>query len=458
MSDDKQYIQARAQALELAKRAQQITTSESARRQKMRTFGVNPTCKVIVEHREVLRGDDSAQRWLDSQDFVTNPDAQVVAAVTKLAKGQTLTSQEMTIVTEAAKSSSYLRNSLEMYGKRISKSSSQNMDISETVLNWSLAKSMELGGGSLKITCMADKSNILRSVDNGDKFLLYIDNELIFWGVCMKWTYPNEWEIEYSVNDPMWYLKNGLVWIQNEEMTLAQAFVKICNELALPYEEPKLQKLCKLKPRVETNTTAMAILQSMIEETLVGIQKQYAIRMNPEKLELVDLEGTWNGTTLTKEGTQFDVIEAMTEFTASQSIEDATYTELNVYSNINNNLKLYAVQDLPSIEKYGILRYQEVVNNVIIKEEQLDNVMSLVKYETSDLNFSILGVVNVMPCDSIVIANSTYLVSSVDYNYTPEGYSMDITCARWQKPDPDVVGGEEWNFVEQYERMKEKTK
>lgn len=452
------YKDAMELALNVARRAQNTNEEESLKRQKIRSFiQTNPDTQVYVLHREIISGTDAATQYLDSG--VTN-DKELIKAITKLSKGDKLTADEIALVDKHAKTSKRLRDALDMYGKGITKRSTQKMCISESVLEWSVSKSMKIGGGVLTLRCMVDKDNILRDVGLGDHFYVYIENELIFWGVCGEVSYPDEWNIEYSVNDPMWYLRNGLCWIQNKPMTLKDAFVKICNDLALDYEPITIpdKYFPPLNPRVEVNTTAMSLLQTMIEETMISVNKMFYIRTSPDKLELVDTEGVWEDGKLKQEGSQFDVVDAMTSFKATQSIQTDTYNDISLYTKKGNMAVPWIEQDVTFVERYGLLRYQEVINNAIIKEETLDNIIRTTKYPTHELEFDIQGIINVMPGDTIRMCESIYLISDLRCTYDSSGYNMSITCARWQKPTAEGDPcGESWDFVGQMERERQKT-
>lgn len=452
------FAKARETASQIAALAQ---TSEqpSAKRIDIHTFGVNPEMRLSVKRRTIIQGPDAAQRCIDSGALDGFPEAKSLTE--KLARGGTLTTAEQAKLVDVAKTNADLQNALRLQGQNISEYRTQDIDISQTVLSWTINKSMSDGGGVLTVRVQPDFENQTRSINLGDKFYLYIENELVFWGLCMEIEYPNEWEVEYVVNDSMWYLKNNLVWIQRSPMSLEDAFVKVCTELGLPYEKPALELVPpvkpKLKPRAETNGTAMSILQAMITETMIVAQKQYAIRMSPDKLELIDLEGTMKDGKLVMEGTAFDVGEAMTEFKATQSIQQETYNDIRAFSNISHTLHGYNVQDLPSIGQFGILRYQEVLNNAIIKEAQLDNVLSITKYPTNDLEFAILGIINLMPGDTIRLFQSIYLCAAITYTYDGSGYTMNIRCSRWQEPQSrsGQTVGNTWSFVNEYEQYRE---
>lgn len=450
ITNAKAYEKARQQASDAARRAQ--TSGEvSYKRHEIRAFGVNPTTRITVQHRQIVSGTDAAQRLLDG-DTPINNDAKAVAGLKKLAEGKPLTSAELDYLTSVSKDYTPLRVSLDMYGKSISQTYTQMQDISQSVLEWSYTRSLTKGGATLQLSTQVDAENKLRELAMGDKFYIYIEDELVFWGICMEISCPNEWKIEFVVNDLMWYLRNKLVWIQNTPVTLTDAFKNICDQLALPYETLNVPPTPPLNKRVETNNTAMALLQTFIAETMIAVGKQYAIRMSPDKLELIDLEGRWENGKLIQDGTGFDVIEAMTSFKVVQSVQQETYNDVRVFNNINKTLKLYNVQSLPDIERYGILRYQQIVNNAIIQEQQLDSILNLTRYPTNDLSFDIIGIINLLPGDTIRLLQSIYLCNDITYKYNSSGYTMSITCARWQKPTDTMV----WNFVDEYLSEKEK--
>lgn len=453
----KQLEAARQQALSIAKLAQSSGSATSLKRKDVHTFGVNPNTKIVVQHREIWQGADAAQRYIDSGAMSGVSDPRIISGMNKLASGNgALTKEEVASMTEYAKARPSVQKMLEMRGNNVSISKTVDNDVSACVTKWSVSRALT-SGGTGRVSMQVDDENVLRTqLTVGDKFYIYIEDELIFWGICTQLECPNEWEIDCVVNDSMWYLRNNLVWVQNTPVTLSDAFVNICEQLGLPYEKPNIPPTTPIKPRVETSATAMTILQTFLQETMIAMNKQFFIRMSPDKIELVDAEGRWEGNKLIQDGTKFDVVEAMTSFKSSVSIQDETYNDVRIFSNIKKTLHGYNVQDLPSIERYGILRYQQVLSNAIIKEQSLDNILRITKYPTNDLSFDIVGLINLLPGDTIRLMQSIYLCASVECTYDGSGYGMSIGCARWQKPmnqDGDKVG-EDWDFVHELNEVR----
>lgn len=440
------FASAQKQALLAAANAQSIADGEKVgRRDKPSTLGVNPVCKVVAYIRNVRQGTDAAANYLASGDV--DEDTELYRAVAKLASGRTLSQGEYALVAAASKESPRLTTALQMYGSSVSQRSSQRCDLSECVQNFSLSKSLKVQGGSCQLRIQVDSEDVARGIGLGDQFYIYLDEQCIFWGMCMEVTYPDEWNIDFTINDSMWYLKNQLVWIQNKPTTLDAMFTSICDQLALPYVRPAPIPVA-LKPRVETNATAMSLLQNAIDETMYYGGRLFAIRMNPAALELIEVQGE------DKQGVTLDVIEAMTSFSATQSIQNETYNEVRVFANNSGGtLKAYTLQDLPFMERFGILRYQEVCNNAIIREGDLDKMLAVTKYPTGDLRFDIVGVVNLFPADVIRLMESVYVTHDISYNYDDAGYKMTVTCARWQKPSSEQLF-DKWDFSQEYAQAK----
>ena len=276
------FSSAQKQALLAAANAQSIAEGEKVgRRDKPSTLGVNPVCKVVAYIRNVRQGTDAAANYLASGDV--DEDTELYRAVAKLASGQTLSQGEYALVAAASKESPRLTTALQMYGSSVSQRSSQRCDLSECVQNFSLSKSLKVQGGSCQLRIQVDSEDVARGIGLGDQFYIYLDEQCIFWGMCMEVTYPDEWNIDFTINDSMWYLKNQLVWIQNKPTTLDAMFTSICDQLALPYVRPATIPVA-LKPRVETNATAMSLLQNAIDETMYYGGRLFAIRMNPAAL------------------------------------------------------------------------------------------------------------------------------------------------------------------------------
>lgn len=441
MSD---YSQAMKQARSAALNAQTPDAVEGLKaRASVHAFQTNPDCKIVVYARVLREGRDAAANYLAASDLPTS--SPLYKAVDKLAHGVVLSADEQAIVEDESRKSARLRTALAMYGTGVTETTTTPIDMSQCVLEWSLRKSMRVQGGSATIRAQVDLEDALRQVGLGDRFYIALDGEFVFWGICMSVVQPNEHEIEYTVNDSMWYLKNQLVWVQNKPIRLDEVFSTICENLALPYEKPDPVPIA-IKPRVETNATAMSLMQDAITEAAITGGALYAVRMNPVKLELIDVQKA------NRSGTRLDVVEAMTSFTARQSIEDETYNEVRLFADNGGALKAYTVQDLPFMERFGILRYQEVFNNAIVRESQLDEVISITKYPTGDLSFDIVGIVNLMPADAICLMQSIYVVSDIVYNYTANGYTMSITCARWQEPSKETMF-QKWDFSQEYARV-----
>ena len=231
------FASAQKQALLAAANAQSIADGEKVgRRDKPSTLGVNPVCKVVAYIRNVRQGTDAAANYLASGDV--DEDTELYRAVAKLASGRTLSQGEYALVAAASKESPRLTTALKMYGSSVSQRSSQRCDLSECVQNFSLSKSLKVQGGSCQLRIQVDSEDVARGIGLGDQFYIYLDEQCIFWGMCMEVTYPDEWNIDFTINDSMWYLKNQLVWIQNKPTTLDAMFTSICDQLALPYVRP----------------------------------------------------------------------------------------------------------------------------------------------------------------------------------------------------------------------------
>ena len=429
---------ARMQALAQSLSLDAIATTDGKSRDEVRVLAVNPNLRVSISHLDVTEFSDLLNRAIDSGDYDHNPTVRALLA--NMARRSEITDSDREVLSRLAANDPRIQKALLTSPTNGMSRSSTPVDITDAVTSVHVDRNMSISGGTCSIEMFYAEGAELLAV--GDKITVWLEDDTLFVGKIMTISHADEHNMRLEAVDAMWYLKNNIGWIQPKRMKLSDAFKQICESLGLPY-------VCKVDTgflcpaRVEAGATGMGLLSAMIEETLYATTKQYFLRMSPAYIELRDLEGEVKDGKIVQEATKFDIVEAVTGFRTSESVLNNVANDVRFFTGATDSLQLHEVQDLPSIARYGLLRYHEVATNAIVTEQTMENLLRVLKYPTRDLSVDIVGMVNILPGDVITIAGSVYVADSISYNYNESGYNMSIQMAQWQKPD-----GVAWDFAQ----------
>lgn len=429
---------AKMQALAQSLSFDSIATTDGKVREEVRVHAVNPNLRVTISHLDVKEFSDILNRAIDSGDYDRNPTNRSLLA--SMAKKSALRDEDKIVLAAIAKNDPRLQDALSHLPDSGMSRSSTPMEITDAVTSFNVSRNMSISGGTCTIEMFfADGAE---QIAVGDKVTIWLEDDTLFTGKITTLEHLSEHDMRFEAVDAMWYLKNNVGWVQPKRMKLSDAFKQICTSLGLPF-------VCKVDTgfmcpaRVEAGATGMSLIRAMIEETLYAIGKQYFVRMTPVAIELRDIEGEERDGKIVQEASKFDIVEAISGFRTKESINGTVANDIRFFTGSTDNLKLQEVQDLPSIARYGILRYHEVATNAIVSEQTMDNLLRVLKYPTRDLNVDLVGMVNLLPGDVVTIAGSVYVADEVSYKYDGSGYNMSIQMAQWQKPD-----GLSWDFAQ----------
>lgn len=429
---------ARMQALAQSLSLESVATTDGKARDEVRVLAVNPNLRVTISHLDVTDFSDLINRALDSGDYDHNPTARVL--LTAIARKSSIDDNDKQVLARLATNDPRIQKALMTSPADGMSRSSTPIEITDAVTGVHISRNMSISGGTCGVEMFYVEGAELLSV--GDKITVWLEDDTLFAGKITSIEHTDEHNMRLNAVDAMWYLKNNIGWVQPKRMKLSDAFKQICTSLGLPYVcKVDTQFLCPA--RVEAGATGMSLISAMIEETLYAIGKQYFVRMSPTYIELRDIEGEERDGKLVQEASKFDIVEAMTGFRTKESVEGTVANDIRFFTGAADSLKLQEVQDLPSIARYGLIRYHEVATNAIVTEQTLDNLLRVLKYPTRDLSVDVVGMVNLLPGDVVTIAGSVYVADSIEYNYTDSGYNMSIQMAQWQKPD-----GVAWEFAQ----------
>lgn len=429
---------ARMQALAQSLSLESVATTDGKARDEVRVLAVNPNLRVTISHLDVTDFSDLINRALDSGDYDHNPTAR--ALLTAIARKSSIDDNDKQVLARLAANDPRIQKALMTSPADGMSRSSTPIEITDAVTGVHISRNMAISGGTCGVEMFYAEGAELLAV--GDKITVWLEEDTLFAGKITSIEHTDEHNMRLNAVDAMWYLKNNIGWVQPKRMKLSDAFKQICTSLGLPYVcKVDTQFLCPA--RVEAGATGMSLISAMIEETLYAIGKQYFVRMSPTYIELRDIEGEERDGKLVQEASKFDIVEAMTGFRTKESVEGTVANDIRFFTGASDSLKLQEVQDLPSIARYGLIRYHEVATNAIVTEQTLDNLLRVLKYPTRDLSVDVVGMVNLLPGDVVTIAGSVYVADSIEYNYTDSGYNMSIQMAQWQKPD-----GVAWEFAQ----------
>lgn len=412
-----------------------IASTDGKPRENVRVLAVNPNMRVTVTHLDVKDMSDILNRCIDSGDYDRNPTTR--RRLTAIAASGKLSLEDRKFLEQVAVNDPRIQSALLTTPGSISRGAIP-MDITEPVKGFSVRRMMNNSGGSCSIDMVFVDGAEMIAV--GDRVTIFLEDDTLFAGKIITIEHTDEHNMRLEAMDVMWYLKNNVAWIQPKRMKLSDAFKDICTSLGIPFV-CNVDTMFECPARVEAGATGLGILTAMIEETLYAIGKQFFIRVNPVAVELRDIEGEWKDGKLRQEASKFELVEAVTGFRTQESISGTVANDIRFFTGSANTLALHEVQDIPSIARYGILRYHEVAQNAIVTEQTMEGLLRTLKYPTRDLSIEMVGMVNILPGDVITIAGSVYVASSIVYTYTSDGYNMSVSMAQWQKPD-----GVRWNF------------
>lgn len=446
-------------ALDMAARACTPDDRFVKDRDGVHVFGANPNIRLYVGHYVISDASDLLQQAVDSGDLDYDPKLRSELAL--LAKSPTkvafekLPKVEQQQIRLLAQTNARVAKAMELIDSgRVGTATSAVMDATEPVLDFSIDKDIDSKGGSMRVR-MFD-CQYAADICIGDKMYLHIDDECLFWGKVLTIERNTEHEIEFTCFDNIWYLKNVIPWVQSKPQSVTDAFPVICRLAGVPFKEKIPKEKYKCPARVESNRSAADILQSMLQETIFGADKQYFVRMSPKNIELVDIDGErGDDGKLHQKYTAYDVVEAMTSFNTKETVTESTYNCIQVYVNHKSapnskSSKLMENQELIRIQKYGMIKYTEVSNEGVCNEQLLDEMLRVLKYPTRDLHIEIVGMINMLPGDICRVAGSVYCVQRIVYRYDKSAYKMEIDMARWQKPI-----GDSWDFTLDWRNYRE---
>ena len=302
----------------------------------------------------------------------------------------------------------------------------------EVQLEW------ERTGAPGKLTFTVIKVDGL-SFSEGDPVLLYYDNKKVFAGYVFKKKRDKEHHIEVTCYDQLRYLKNKYSYVF-EKKSATQIIKSLCKDFNLNMGTLDNTKYV-IPSVVEENITAMDIIMSVLEETLLNTSNMFILYDNFGEITLKNANDMMSTTLIFEDSAE--------NFDYTSSIDDETYTNIVLYyKNEDNSMKVFNAYSPSKTSEWGMLRYFEEVKNPSIGKNKANNLLNLYCRKTRELKVTgAFGDIAVRGGTLIpvklnlgdVSTNNYMIVEKVTHIFTDSQHTMDLTLeGAWEKDNYTV--------------------
>lgn len=261
----------------------------------------------------------------------------------------------------------------------------------------------------------------------GDPVLLYVDNKKVFGGYVFKKKRDKEHHIEVTCYDQTRYLKNKYSYVF-EKKTAAQIIDALCKDFKLSVGNLANTKYV-IPSVVEENISAMDIIMSVLEETLVNTGNMFVLYDDCGKLTLKNAADMLSTTLIFEDSAE--------NFDYTSSIDDETYNSVVLYyKNEDNSMKVFNAYSPSKISEWGMLRYFEEVKNPSIGKNKANSLLKLYCRKSRELKVTgAFGDISVRGGTLIPVklqlgdisTNNYMLVEKVTHIFTDSQHTMDLT-------------------------------
>lgn len=278
----------------------------------------------------------------------------------------------------------------------------------------------------------------------GDAVCFYYDDKKIFMGYVFKKNRDKEQRIKVTCYDQLRYLKNKYSYAF-EKKTATQIVEMLCKDFNL-HTGTMISSRYVIPSLIEENISAMDIILTALEETLLNIGEMFVLYDDFGKLTLNNAEKMVSTTLIFEDSAE--------NFDYTSSIDDETYNSVVLYyKNEDNSMKIYNAYSPSKISEWGTLRYFEEVKNPSAGKNKANNLLSMYCHKTRELKISgAFGDVTVRGGTLIptklnlgdVSVNNYMLVDKVTHKFQHDTHTMDLTLSgAWEKDDYTVSYKEE---------------
>ena len=265
------------------------------------------------------------------------------------------------------------------------------------------------------------------SFQEGDQVCFYYDGQLMFVGYVFTKKRDREHHIEVTCYDQIRYLKNKYTYVF-ENKTATQIIQALCSDFGL--QTGDMDNTSYVIPAVaEENKSALDIVLTVLEETLVNTGNMFVLYDNAGKLQIKNCANMVSNKLIAEDTAE--------NFDYSSSIDDETYNSIILYNKEDDEkIEIYTAQNADKINQWGTLRYFEEVKNKTIAQNKANSLLKLYCKKTRKLKITgAFGDATVRGGTLIPVklylgdidTNNYMLVQKVTHNFTNDHYTMDLT-------------------------------
>jgi hypothetical protein len=313
---------------------------------------------------------------------------------------------------------------------RITDGYEEIMPVVEDGIKWETQR--QGSPGKLTFKVYADKNKGL-NFQEGDEIHLnfHIDGKgwmVLFYGfIFTKKRNKNGW-IDVTAYDQLRYFKNKATY-PLINMKASDILKMIANDYLLKIGTIE-ETSYVIGQRVEDNQSLFDIIQNALDDTLIGSKKMYVLYADGTGVCLRNIENMKTDLVI-----NHSVAE---DFDYSSSIDDETYTEVELYydDNEKNSRQYYYAYDSTNRGKWGRLRLVESIQNPTNAEDRVKKMLSL--YNRKNRKLDVKGTFGDYRCRagaSVIvdldlgdIKVSNYMViEKATHTFKKNEYRMDLT-------------------------------
>jgi hypothetical protein len=295
-------------------------------------------------------------------------------------------------------------------------------DITELVSKITFTDKLNDGCSKLEFTCINNSA----AITNGSIVRFIYDN-IKFYGIVFKVGRNASSEISVTAYDQLRYAKVKDTIISKDE-TITSHVKKMCNYLGLIDGELADTKYT-LSTQPKDDKAWLDIIYEDIYEILQNRGKWYMLRDEYGKVCVRDLENYRLNLVLGDESLCYD-------YNYEISIDENTYNVIKLVSDNQKEGKsvVCIADDKPSVKKYGLLQYFEVLGKDLNKtqvQSRADMLLKLYNREYETLSLDCLGDTNIRAGCSIrcriedIGLDKWLIVQSITHDFLP-AHTMSI--------------------------------
>lgn len=261
----------------------------------------------------------------------------------------------------------------------------------------------------------------------GDPVCFYYKDKPVFMGYVFKKQHDKEQNIQVTCYDQIRYLKNKFSYVF-ENKTATQIIKALCNDFNLHIGT--MDNTNYVLPAVaEENTSALDIILSVLEDTLMNTGNMYVFYDTFGKLTLRNVANMTVDTLIFKDSAE--------NYDYTSSIDDETYNSVILYyKGDNETLSVYSASDSKTINQWGTLRYFEEVKSPTNAQNKANSLLKLYNKKTREFKITgAFGSTDVRGGTLIPVqldlgetkVNNYMLVEKVTHKFEKDNYTMDLT-------------------------------